>query len=198
MGRPKGKWNRAKEKVWPGQDAAIVRAEKHGAVAQMEEQSRGMESLSVSALRASENDVGSNPTSSITTKALRKIRPETELARLSAKAKAEGTEVPYARRRRLPSIHRVGRGIAASVKTAADVKARQELYWLLENKYKESKTDFFKMIARLDGTVEYALPEMWHECDPSELMDIFDNIEWHRFALAMGYSELDIKNNARA
>lgn len=37
MGRKRGQRNAAKEKFWPGQDAALVRAEKHGVVTQTEQ-----------------------------------------------------------------------------------------------------------------------------------------------------------------
>lgn len=81
---------------------------------------------------------------------------------------------------------------------SASEEARKEWYIFMDEQYKKSKTDLFRMIFSLDGTVEYALPECWHEFDPMEMLEMFEEkIDFHRLALAMGYSELEIRNYSR-
>lgn len=80
----------------------------------------------------------------------------------------------------------------------ASEDARRAWFVFLDEQYRRSKVDLFKMIFALDGTVEYALPESWHEFDPVEMLEMFEEkIDFHRLALAMGYSELEIRNFSR-
>ena len=80
----------------------------------------------------------------------------------------------------------------------ASEEARREWFIFMDEQYRKSKVDLFKMIFALDGTVEYALPESWHEYDPMEMLSMFEEkIDFHRLALAMGYSELEIRKFSR-
>lgn len=213
MGRKRGQRNAAREKVWPGAEAADVRAEKQGAVVQY-----GAEADCKSVAIGSTGSIPVGPTTLDT--------PPSDLAALERRENAEdGTlrspvhgsgRKAKGRRvtRRKPAKAAMDRPLrklreersaiphapkisTRSKLTAEDLEAKRELYHLLSNLYAKSKTDFFMVLAGFND-VEYALPEMWHECNPEELMDLFDCIDWHRMALALGYREVEIRKYARA
>lgn len=81
---------------------------------------------------------------------------------------------------------------------AASEEAKREWFIFLDEQYRKSKVDLFKMIFAMDGTVEYALPESWHEYDPMEMLSMFEEkVDFHRLALAMGFSEIEIRRYSR-
>lgn len=150
MGRRRGQRNAAREKFWPGQDAAEIREfHETGGVRQKFDLDDATIAL---------------PTVAITHKQAKKLEPLTEFSTAVRRARAEGTYT-------LPPLifRQVQKRFAASFVSKKKPRGSTlaallgPLHW-----DKIGRVHYLLMLLRASN--RYALPQAFHELDPMEIM----------------------------
>lgn len=156
MGRRRGQRNRSREKFWPGQDAAEVRAF---------HESQGNDELRKK--HDFQEPVAPAPIKSLTHNEIAKLQPESDVALAVRRASAEGTYVlPQIKRHRLA----VGWRSSSEGPRLTVKELLGEFHW-----DKIGRAHY--LILLLQATNHYALPQFMHECDPEEIMMIAERMD---------------------
>lgn len=168
MSMHRGARNRAKEKVWLGQDAASVRADKHGNVAQPIE--RGVSTPEVA---------GSIPAVSASLKQLEKIAHKTAQAAQFARAKAEGTEERWSPPRRIPLVSR-GQKQRSKISAKSLKELLGDQHW-----DKVGRVHYLLTLLRAKQKISdcNVLPGYLHELDPLEVMIMAEEMDLEKMTI---------------
>lgn len=155
----RGGRNRAREKVWPGQDAAEVRAL---------HESQGEPEL------RQKNDFAEPAPAALvgamTRKQAANLKPQSDLARAVRLASAAGTYVlPPLKKRFSASVGRPSRGIrGGEIATLKEVLG--EFHW-----DKIGRAHYLLML--LQAANKFVLPQFMHELDPCEILMMVENMD---------------------
>lgn len=165
MGRLRGQRNAAREKAWPGQDAADVRAEKHGDVAQRIEHEA--------------SDLGVAGSSPAVPAMPQGWIPTTEAQKRAARAKAEGTETRWTPPRRIPTISK-----GARLRSKITSKTWEELlgdqHW---NKVGRVHYLLTLLKAKQRLTERPVIASYLHELDPMEVMIMAEEMDLEKMTV---------------
>lgn len=164
MSRRRGGRNRAKDKVWPGQNAGEVRDDKHGNVAQ-----------SIERWVSTPEVAGSIPAVSASLKQLEKIAPKTEAAAKAARAKAEGTEERWSPPRRIPLVSR-GQRLRSKISEKSMKELLGDQHW-----DKVGRVHYLMNMLRARNSTQF--PNSICEMDPLAIMEMAEGMDFEKMTV---------------